>query len=90
MKKSRGRLWFLAGASLLCVLVAGLAFAYVNYAANQAVPTRPLVRITGVIPDEAAVANQAVVVFAEASDPDGIENVELWVNGQRSTGRLAG
>jgi len=82
MKNKRRWLLFLAGAILLCLLFAGLALVYANYSAIQAVPTRPLVNITGVVPEGSALANQAVVVFGEAKDPDGIENVELWINGQ--------
>lgn len=81
--KNLWRLFFLLFAGVGCIVLFGLLLLYANYVANQAAPTFPLVTITSTFPDGAGVVNRPVVVFGEAGDPDGIENVELWVNGQR-------
>ncbi len=73
---------YLVGVILFGLLIAILGLVYINFVAKQAVPSRPLVRITSVLPDGIAVAGQTVVVFGEAMNQDGIENVELWINGQ--------
>jgi hypothetical protein len=83
MKSSRPWL-FACGGILACGLLAFLVFV-IGYASSGSAPTRPLVRVTGTNPEGPAVANQAVVIFAEASDPDGIASVELWINGSKTT-----
>ncbi|MEX1071625.1 MAG: hypothetical protein WEC37_03275 [Anaerolineales bacterium] len=70
--------YLVAGIGIVVMLLAIIYF----YAAAQTVPTRPLVTIDETIPAD-GVAGQALVVFAQASDPDGIDKVELWVNGQQ-------
>lgn len=82
MKGSRNWFPYLAGGILICALLTVGIFAYVVYAANAAVPSRPLVTITETIPSEPGIAGQPLVVFARASDPDGIDQVQLWINGQ--------
>jgi len=81
MKKSR---WFLAlilfGAGVILMILLLISYAYIT--GNRTVPTYPHVNINSTFPDQAGVINQPVVVFGEASDPDGIESVELWVNGE--------
>jgi hypothetical protein len=78
--------WFvyLTGVTFAGVCFAGAVFAYVLYAANATAPTRPVVTISETIPANAGVAGQPVVVFAQASDPDGIAEVGLWVNGRQA------
>src|SRR5688572_10198482 len=81
------RNWFVSlitGGIFIGICLAGAFFAYVLYTAGNATPTRPLVSISETIPAGTAVAGQAVVVFAQSSDPDGIAEVALWINGQPS------
>jgi hypothetical protein len=85
MRAPRNRLVsFISAAIFIGICLAGAFLAYVFYAAGTAVPTRPLVGISETIPASPAVAGQPVVVFAQASDPDGIVEVTLWVNGQQA------
>ena len=65
-------LFFLLLAGVGCIGLFGLLLLYANYASNQAVPTFPRVTISTTIPEEMGVVNQPVIVFGEASDPDGI------------------
>jgi len=83
MKSPRNWFIYFFGTVLVCALLSGAVFVYVAYAANEAAPTRPLVKISETIPDNAGIVGQPLVVFAQASDPDGIAQVELWVNGQQ-------
>jgi hypothetical protein len=64
------------------LLLAILAYFYFNYALNQEVPTIPIVTITEVTPEGTVVTDQHVIVFGQAHDPDGIVEVQLWVNGE--------
>ena len=80
---TRRRLFILAFAGLGCIVLLGLLLLYVGYAGSQAVPTFPRITISSTFPETAGVVNQPVLVFGEASDPDGIGLAELWVNGQK-------
>ncbi len=82
MQKRLGRWSCLVGGLLLCGLLAVVVFLYSGYATDKAMPTIPQVSITGTYPKGAAIADQSVVVFGQANDPDGIAEVQLWVNGQ--------
>lgn len=82
MKNSK-RFFFLLFAGVACIVLFGLLLLYVNYASGRAVPTFPRVTIDATIPEGAGVVNQPVIVFGEASDPDGIGSAELWVNGAK-------
>ena len=81
--KTWRRLFLVAFAGLGCIVLLGLLLLYVGYASSQAVPTFPRVTITSTFPQAAGVVNQPVLVFGEASDPDGIGLAELWVNGKK-------
>ena len=81
--KNMQRFIYVLFAGLACIVLFGLLFLYVNYASGRSVPTFPRVTIDTTIPEEMGVVNQPVIVFGEASDPDGIESAELWVNGAR-------
>ena len=86
MKNARS--WLLAlGALLACGLFLVGILLFAAYASPGGAQPRPLVKITGTLPDGAAVAGQPVVVFAEASDLAGIASIELWVNGQKAAGQ---
>ncbi|MFH1184829.1 MAG: Ig-like domain-containing protein [Chloroflexota bacterium] len=75
--------WLLAlGGILACMLVALLAFFHLDYTTARAMPTLPIVTLTETDPESPVAAGQSVVVFGQASDPDGIAAVQLWVNGQ--------
>jgi hypothetical protein len=79
------RTWlFVLGAIFLCVLLVGVVLVYSAYAAPGGAPPRPLVTITGTLPQGTAIAGQPVTIFGEASDPSGIAGVELWVNGAKT------
>jgi hypothetical protein len=79
------RPWLFAlGALFVCVLFLGAILVYAVSASPGGAPPRPLVKITGTLPDGHAVAGQPVVIFIEASDPTGIARIELWVNGQKA------
>lgn len=80
MKNSK-RFYFQIFAGVACIVLFGLLLLYVNYASGQAMPTFPRVTIDTTIPEGTGVVHQPVIVFGEASDPDGIESAELWVNG---------
>jgi Bacterial Ig domain/LysM domain len=67
---------------LLFLFLILAAVGYVIYRLNQPTPTHPIVTITRIEPEAGAVANQPITVFADAIDPDGIAQAELWVNGQ--------
>src|SRR5688500_11327871 len=71
-------------AVMVCFLLAGAIFVYAAYAADAAVPTRPLVTRFETIPALTGIASQPLVVFGRADDPDGIAEVTLWVNGQQA------
>lgn len=76
-------IWLFAGGGImLCGFLTLLTFIFLDYTTSRAMPTIPLVLITDTYPEGAASADQPVVVFGQASDPDGITEVQLWVNGQ--------
>jgi hypothetical protein len=83
MKNPRNWFVYFFGSFLVCGLITGVIFLYAAYAANEATPTRPLIMISETIPDNTGIAGQPLVVFARASDPEGIAQVDLWVNGQQ-------
>lgn len=82
MKKTRWP-FFLLLVGVVCVLLFVLLFIYFNDITNRTVPTFPRVTINTTIPQGTVVVNQPVTIFGEASDPDGIESAELWVNGEK-------
>lgn len=73
---------YLAVGIVLCLVLTLLAYFYLDYATSKAMPSVPLVSITGTYPESPVSADQSVVVFGEARDPDGIAEVQLWVNGE--------
>jgi hypothetical protein len=73
---------FITGAIFVGIFLAAAFFICVLYAATTAVPTCPLVTISETLPADGLVAGQPVIVFAHSSDPDGIADVLLWINGQ--------
>ncbi len=81
--KNMQRLFLVLFAGLACIVMFGLLLLYVNYISSRALPTFPRVTINTTVPEAAGVVNQPVIVFGEASDPDGIASAELWVNGTR-------
>jgi len=81
-KKSRGWITLFGGGILGCLIIAALAFFYFNNIMNQEIPTIPLVSIQEVAPEGAVFVDQPVIVFGQAQDPDGIAEVQLWVNGE--------
>ena len=81
MKKKSVWLYLTAGI-VLCLVLTLLAYFYLDYATRKAMPSVPLVSITGTYPESSVSADQSVVVFGEARDPDGIAEVQLWVNGE--------
>ena len=81
--KTWWRLLLVAFAGLGCVVLLGLLVLFMLFASGRGVPTFPRVRITSSLPEGTGVVNHAVVVFGEASDPDGIGSAELWVNGNK-------
>ena len=83
MQKRRSNRWLYGlGGLFVCMVLAALLFFYLDYTTNKAMPTIPLVRITETYPESPVAADQSVVVFGQASDPDGIAEVQLWINGQ--------
>lgn len=80
--KNWPRLFFPVIAGVGCCALLGLLLLFVNYGSGRAVPTFPRVTITTTVPEGSGAVNHPVVVFGEASDPDGIGSAELWVNGQ--------
>lgn len=88
--RNKSTIWvFLIGGSILvCLLIAVLAFFYFNNIMNQDIPTIPIVSITEVVPEGTVVTNQHVIVFGQAQDPDGIIEVQLWVNGAMVTSQI--
>jgi hypothetical protein len=64
-----------------CLLLIGLMFAFTIQSSNRSKPIFPQVTITSTFPEEFGVVDQPVVVFGQASSPEGIESSELWVNG---------
>ncbi len=82
MQKKFGRWFYVIGGSLICVFLVGLTFLYLDYTNANRVPTIPIVSISDTFPENPVVADQSVVVFGQARDPDGIGEVQLWVNGQ--------
>jgi hypothetical protein len=81
--KNAKRFFVLLFAGMACIVMFGLLLLYVNYISGRAIPTFPRITIDTTIPEGTGVVNQSVIVFGEASDPDGIESAELWVNGAR-------
>ena len=81
--KNTKRFYIPLFAGMACIVLFGLLLLYVNYTSGRAMPTFPRVTIDATIPEGTGVVNQPVIVFGEASDPDGIESAELWVNGVR-------
>jgi hypothetical protein len=82
MQNRFNRWFYVLGGLLACLCLAGAAFLYLDYATARAMPTIPVVSITETYPESPVVADQSVVVFGQANDPDGIAEVQLWVNGQ--------
>jgi len=68
------------GIGALVIILVGIYIYFANFAAQP--PTRPLIIFEETIPEEGAVDGQPVVIFAQVSDPEGITEVELWVNGE--------
>ncbi len=58
------------------------ASAYVVYALNRPLPSRPRIQLVSPTSEDGLVAGHTQVIRALASDPDGIERVEFWVNGE--------
>lgn len=81
--KNAKRFYVLLFAGMVCIVMFCLLSVYVYYISGRAVPTFPRVTINTTIPEVAGVVNQPVMVFGQASDPDGIESAELWVNGAK-------
>ena len=82
MRKKSGY-WLYAIAAILIFMVFGtLIFFYLDYATARAMPSPPQVSITSTYPEGVVSADQPVVVFGQARDPEGIAEVQLWVNGR--------
>lgn len=82
MQNRLGRWIYVLGGLFICLCLAGIAFLYLDYTTARAMPTIPIVSITETYPENPVVADQSVVIFGLANDPDGIVEVQLWVNGQ--------
>ncbi|MCJ7435773.1 MAG: LysM peptidoglycan-binding domain-containing protein [Anaerolineales bacterium] len=82
MQNRLSRWFYVLGGLFVCLCLAGVAFLYLDYTTAMAMPTIPIVSITETYPKNPVVADQSVVIFGQANDPDGIVEVQLWVNGQ--------
>lgn len=86
--KSIKRVFLLLFGVLGCILFVGLLFMYANYAFSPAEHTFPRVVIDKTFPEGSGVVNQPVIVFGQASDPDGIASTELWINGEKIASQI--
>jgi len=75
--------WVLAVLVFAAALLAGTVFSLRWIARNR--DPGPAVQVEFVDPDDPALVGQSVVVRGRAVHPNGIEQTELWVNGEKVT-----
>lgn len=74
--------WVLITILMLILVVLGIA-GFLYLASQRSLPTPPTVTILHPKPNNELIVGDPVIIRASATDPEGIEAIEFWVNGER-------
>ncbi len=82
MRRKTGRWIYVLGSLLACAILVAIAFFYLEYTTSKTIPSTPIVSISDTYPESPVPVDQSVVVFGQARGPEGIAEVQWWVNGR--------